>query len=57
MCSLILQQDEVISELLEFATNCIGPEHPEVLTTAQYLVALNNIFERTLLGSDPFLSL
>ena len=47
-----LQQDEVISELLENASSSTGPECSAVLAT-RYLVtvALNIIFEHTLLGS------
>ena len=37
--------------MLEFAINCTGPERQEVLATTKYLVALNKIFEQTLLGS------
>ena len=46
-----MQQDEVMSELPEYAKMDPSPEDScEVLATESYLRALNNIFERTLLG-------
>ena len=48
-----LQQDEVISELREYATSSHTPPEDQltVQATEKYLAALNNIFERTLLGN------
>ena len=46
-----IQQDEVRSELLEYANMHPTPEDClEVIATEKYLAALNNIFEKTLLG-------
>ena len=45
---MIIQQDEVISELREYAA--LRPERAKVLATVKYLSAIN-IFERTLLGT------
>ena len=46
-----LQQDEVLSELLEHANADPRPQdHQQVLGTEKYLSALNSIFEKTLLG-------
>ncbi len=48
---LHIQQDEVISELREYAAaNPLCQERAEVLATVKYLSALN-IFERTVLGT------
>lgn len=48
---MYLQQDEVMSELLEHANMDPPPEDGrEALATESYLRALNNMFERTLLG-------
>lgn len=48
-----MQQDEVMSELLEFATaNPQDPDRAEILATVKYLSALNDIFERTMLGNQ-----
>ena len=47
-----LQQDEAVSEPLEFATTHPNdPDRAEILATTKYLSALNDIFERTLLGT------
>lgn len=40
-----------MSELLEFATYSLSPDRAEVLAVAKYLSALNNIFERTIIGT------
>lgn len=46
-----MQQDEVLSELLEYANTDPPPQdNQQVLATVQYLSALNKIFEKTLLG-------
>ena len=48
---MFTQQDEVMSELLEYAnTNPPPSDSLAVLATERYLRALNGIFERTLLG-------
>ena len=43
----LMQQDEVISELIEHARSSSSSED---FTCARYLSALNDIFERTILG-------
>ena len=45
----IIQQDEVISELREYASSSLAPPE-DVNATVSYLSALNSIFERTILG-------
>lgn len=46
-----MRSKTVISELQEYATSVPPPKDgAEALATAEYLSALNNIFERTLLG-------
>ena len=48
---MFTQQDEVMSELLKYAnTNPPPSDSLAVLATERYLRALNDIFERTLLG-------
>ena len=46
-----LQQDEVLAELKEYACGSPVPhDAPKVELTIRYLTALNNLFERSLLG-------
>lgn len=45
------QQDEVLAELREYARSGTKPQDaPEVELVIQYLEALNNLFERSILG-------
>ena len=45
--SKVMQQDEVISELIEHARKVSSPQDS---ACSKYLSALNDIFERTILG-------
>lgn len=48
---VVLQQDEVIAELKEYARiNKDIPDGPEVELVIDYLEALNKLFEKSLLG-------
>ena len=54
MCTahlLLLQQDEVLSELKEYARSDPKPDDaPSVELTIAYLEALNGLFEKSILG-------
>ena len=50
-CLLLLQQDEVLSELKEYARSDPKPDDaPSVELTIAYLEALNGLFEKSILG-------
>ncbi len=47
----VLQQDEVLAELREYARTCPVPnDAPTVELVICYLTALNNLFEKSILG-------